>query len=103
MLVAWRRKHTPASSGAMPEPSSATRMNVSPPRSIESVTFFAPASTEFSSSSLTTEAGRSTTSPAAMRSATCGGSMFIKGIWGLPSEFRNNIFYRKIIVNSIGK
>ena len=36
------------------------------------VTLCAPASMAFSSSSLTTLAGRSTTSPAAMRSATCG-------------------------------
>ena len=26
LLVAWRRKHTPASSGAMPTPSSVTRI-----------------------------------------------------------------------------
>ena len=39
-----------------------------------------PASTEFSSSSLTTLAGRSMTSPAAMRVMTEGGSCWIRGI-----------------------
>ena len=42
-----------------------------PPRS-STVTARAPASNAFSTSSLTTEAGRSTTSPAAIRSARCG-------------------------------
>src|SRR5581483_9670314 len=37
----------------------------------------APASSEFSSSSLTTEAGRSTTSPAAILLATCSGRTWI--------------------------
>ena len=41
------------------------------------MTFCARASKEFSISSLMTEAGRSTTSPAAIRSATCGDSMLI--------------------------
>src|SRR5258707_874547 len=36
---------------------------------------FAPASSAFSSSSFTTDAGRSTTSPAAMRLATASGRM----------------------------
>ena len=39
-----------------------------------------PASTAFSRSSLATEAGRSTTSPAAIRSATWGSSCLISGI-----------------------
>src|SRR5438105_14917035 len=37
----------------------------------------APASSAFSSSSFTTEAGRSTTSPAAILLATCSGSTWI--------------------------
>lgn len=69
----------PASSGDMPQPSSVTRMNSRPPPRSSTVTFRAPASTAFSSSSFTTEAGRSTTSPAAMRSATKGESMLILG------------------------
>ena len=80
LLVAWRRKATPASSGAMPQPSSVTRMSSTPPPENSTVTFFAPASIAFSTSSLTAEAGRSTTSPAEIMSATCGDSIFILGI-----------------------
>ena len=47
---------------------------------ISTVTAPAPASMAFSSSSFTTLAGRSTTSPAAMRSATWGSSCFITAI-----------------------
>ena len=54
-------------------PSSVTRIMAMPPRWISTVTAWAPASTAFSTSSFTTEAGRSTTSPAAMRSATWAG------------------------------
>ena len=75
--VAWRRKATPASSGDMPQPSSRTRIIAAPPPRISTVMFFAPASIAFSTSSLTTEAGRSTTSPAAIRSATWGERMLI--------------------------
>lgn len=39
----------------------------------------APASSEFSMSSLMTDAGRWTTSPAAMRSTTCFGKAWIRG------------------------
>ena len=78
--VACRRKAMPASSGAMPLPSSATRMYVAPPSLISTVTIWAPASKEFSISSLITEAGLSTTSPAAIISATCGERMLISDI-----------------------
>ena len=67
--VAWRRKAVRASSRDIPQPLSVTRRKVMPPSRISSVTLEAPASTAFSSSSLATEAGRSTTSPAAMRLA----------------------------------
>ena len=80
LLVAWRRKATPASSGDMPQPSSVTRISSAPPLFISTVMFLAPASIAFSTSSLTADAGLSTTSPAAIRSATCGESMFILGI-----------------------
>ena len=70
LLVAWRRKAVSHSSGAMPQPSSVTRMRVMPPFWISTVTVWAPASTAFSHSSLTTLAGRSTTSPAAISSDT---------------------------------
>ena len=72
LLVAWRRKAVFSSSAGMPQPSSVTRRKVIPPWAISTVTAEAPASMAFSISSLATEAGRSTTSPAAIRSATWG-------------------------------
>ena len=70
LLVAWRRKAVGSSAAGMPLPSSVTRRKVRPPWEISTVTLQAPASMAFSMSSLATLAGRSTTSPAAMRSAT---------------------------------
>jgi hypothetical protein len=69
LLVAWRSSASGKSSGDMPSPSSLTRINEVPLFSIEMVISVAAASMEFSSSSLTTDAGRSTTSPAAIRLA----------------------------------
>ena len=80
--VAWRRKAVLASSRPMPQPSSLTRRKVMPPFWISTVTVFAPASMEFSTSSFTTEAGRSTTSPAAIRFARWGSSCMIFDIFG---------------------
>ncbi len=71
--VAWRRKAVGACSAGMPQPSSVTRISDIPPWAISTVTADAPASMAFSSSSFTTLAGRSTTSPAAIRSATWEG------------------------------
>ena len=68
--VAWRRKAVGSSSGAMPQPLSVTRIMPMPPRRISTTTAELPASTAFSTSSFTTLAGRSTTSPAAIKSAT---------------------------------
>ena len=82
--VAWRRKAVWHWSGAMPQPSSVTRMRAMPPWAISTVTAPAPASMAFSISSFTTEAGRSTTSPAAMRSATWGSSCRMVGIRSPP-------------------
>ena len=81
--VAWRVKARPASSGDMPQPLSITLMKVEPPFFISTVIELAPASMEFSMSSLMTEAGRSTTSPAAIISASCGDSILITDI-GAP-------------------
>ncbi len=50
----------------MPEPSSDTRISDSPPPAVTISTRDAPASSAFSTSSLTTLAGRSITSPAAI-------------------------------------
>src|SRR3954451_182526 len=64
----------------MPDPSSLTRIRRRPPSSREISTYVAPASIEFSTSSLTTDEGRSTTSPAAIWSATAAGRMEITGM-----------------------
>ena len=50
-------------------------------------TCVAPASSEFSTSSLSALAGRSTTSPAAMRLMSSGGSLLIDMLT-IPSPFR---------------
>ena len=65
--VAWRSSASAISSGVMPQPSSVTSIQASPPSSILTAIRVAPASIAFSTSSLSAEAGRSTTSPAAMR------------------------------------
>jgi hypothetical protein len=59
-----------ASSGDIPLPLSVMRIMEDPPFLISMVMLSAPASMEFSTSSLMTDAGRSTTSPAAIISAT---------------------------------
>ena len=56
----------------MPPPSSVTRMSERPPAAVTTSISPAPASSAFSTSSLTTLAGRSTTSPAAMRLTVSG-------------------------------
>ena len=58
----------------MPLPSSVMPIRRRPPPSVKMSIRLAPASMAFSTSSLTTLAGRSTTSPAAMRLTTCSGS-----------------------------
>src|SRR5262249_32110456 len=68
----------------MPQPSSTTRMTSVPPCSTSMSMRALPASTEFSSSSLTTLAGRSMTSPAAILLTTSGGNCWIRGIRGGP-------------------
>ena len=71
LLVAWRRKAMGTCSRGIPIPLSVMRIKEIPPFSISTVTAEAPASMEFSTSSFTTEAGRSTTSPAAILSMVC--------------------------------
>src|SRR5881392_2141992 len=66
LLVAWRASASGSSSRAMPAPSSSTWMRRTPPSSSVTAIARAPASRPFSSSSFSTEAGRSTTSPAAI-------------------------------------
>src|SRR6266436_2180509 len=64
----------------MPQPLSAMRIILRPPASTSTRRESAPASREFSRSSLTTEAGRSTTSPAAILFATWSGRTRIRPI-----------------------
>src|SRR2546421_7485797 len=75
LLVAWRSNASKASSCDIPWPSSITRIMRLPPTSTSTRIVFAPASIAFSSSSFTTDAGRSTTSPAAILFATASGNM----------------------------
>ena len=79
--VAWRSKASRASSRTMPQPLSVIWMSFLPPASTWIRMRVAPASSEFSSSSLATDAGRSTTSPAAILLAT-----FSERTWILPME-----------------
>ena len=74
LLVAWRSKASMASSRDMPQPSSVDADQ--PPAAafdLDAKVGSPPASREFSRSSLTTEAGRSTTSPAAILFAIWSG------------------------------
>ena len=68
---AWRwrgaRPRAPGRRASCRSPSSVTRIRRRPPPSVTISIRVAPASSAFSTSSLTTLAGRSTTSPAAMR------------------------------------
>ena len=74
LLVAWRFKAVASSSGAMPPPSSSTAINRVPPPIRRRVMLRAPASMALSTNSRTTEAGRSTTSPAAIWLISSSGS-----------------------------
>ncbi len=77
----WRgaRARAPRLPRPIPMPSSLTRMRRRPPSSTSSSIAVAPASSAFSTSSLTTDAGRSTTSPAAIWSATALGRTAMRG------------------------
>ena len=66
LLVAWRLSAVGSSARAIPQPLSSTLMSRTPPASRRKVICVAPASRALSTSSRTTEAGRSTTSPAAI-------------------------------------
>ena len=69
LLVACRLTASNNSSLGIPKPLSVTEIDFSPPSSISISIWSAPESKAFSSNSLTTEAGLSTTSPAAIWSA----------------------------------
>src|ERR1700730_13495308 len=78
LLVAWRAKATGRPPPSMPGPSPAPSIRPWPAASTRTWIRAAPASIAFSASSLTTAAGRSTTSPAAMPSATVAGRMAMR-------------------------
>ena len=84
LLVAKRWKASSASSRAMPTPLSTTLIRSTPPPRSSIDISVAPASSEFSISSLTTDAGRSVTSPAAIMDETSGGSTWI----GMRGRYR---------------
>ena len=66
LLVEWRKNASFISSFGIPIPLSVIRINPIPPSLISTVIAVAFASIAFSINSFTTEAGRSTTSPAAI-------------------------------------
>jgi len=74
LLVAWRASASGSSSAEMPAPSSCTASSLAPPCSSLTSMREAPASRLFSISSLSAEAGRSTTSPAAICEISRSGS-----------------------------
>ena len=78
LLVAWRSMDSKALSRSMPPPSSRTRTSRRPPSTTSTSMRAAPASMEFSTSSFRTEAGRSTTSPAAIWLITASDSTWIR-------------------------
>src|SRR5437773_553402 len=78
LLVACRANASGTSTGCMPWPSSTTSLKPWPAASTRTSIRAAPASIAFSVSSLTTAAGRSTTSPAAMPSATVAGRIVMR-------------------------
>ena len=72
--VACRSTDSARSPGPMPQPLSVTRMRLKPPEAVTTSISVEPASSAFSTSSFTTLAGRSMTSPAAMRLIVSGDS-----------------------------
>ena len=75
--MAWRPNAAFASSGPMPHPSSATWISSEPAFLSVTSTRDAPASSAFSTSSLSALAGRCTTSPAAILLASVSGRGWI--------------------------
>ncbi len=101
LLVACRANAIGRSPLSMPAPLSATRICLIPPSASVTPISVAPASRLFSSSSLRTDAGRSTTSPAAIwlmsvsgkgRIRGTGGGLFSPGMTGAlrPCRFRED-------------
>jgi hypothetical protein len=89
--VACLSKASRASVSDIPDPSSITCIRVFPESFIITAIFSAPASTEFSTSSFTTEAGLCITSPAAIWLATESGKSFIISV-----IYLSGMMFRKI-------
>ena len=103
--VACRSSASRISSGVIPEPSSATSMSSSPPATSLIRIVADPASRAFSTSSLRALAGRSTTSPAAMRFTSSEGSLLIDMLSipsRLPAGQRSADFGEKFSSHSMG-
>ena len=77
LLVAWRINAVLTSSASIPLPLSVTRIYSIPPPVVSTVTDLLIASIAFSTSSFTTDAGRSITSPAAIWLETSVDKTFI--------------------------
>src|SRR6266850_3272424 len=75
-----------ASSRTIPHPLSVIWISLFPPASTLILIRDAPASSEFSSNSFTTDAGRSTTSPAAILLATTSERTWILPMVGVASD-----------------
>ena len=87
LLVAWRSSDKSASSLDMPWPLSVTHIFRLPPAVIAMDTSVAPASREFSINSFITDAGRSTTSPAAILLVRFSGRIEIRWDMSAPAFY----------------
>src|SRR5206468_8121596 len=94
--VACRPNASTASLLLIPQPSSTTRTSARPPARASTDTVLAPASSALSTSSLTTDAGRSITSPAAIWSTTPGGKTAIVVSMG-------SRYHAPLIVRDLGR
>ena len=103
--VACRSSARRISAGGIPQPSSVTSMSSSPPATSLIRIIADPASRAFSTSSLRALAGRSTTSPAAMRFTSSDGSLLIDMLSipsRLPPSRRSADLSRKFSSHSMG-
>src|SRR3981189_3468790 len=83
LLVAWRANAIGKSSLSMPRPLATTRSCFTPPWTSATPISVAPASRLFSRSSFSTDAGRSTTSPAAIWLMSVSGSGRMAGTFAI--------------------
>ena len=88
--MSWRASASGICAGAMPQPLSAMAMRFTPPASSRIVSCVAPASSAFSSNSLTTAEGRSITSPAAICEINWSGS------WRMMRSARVAVFITRL-------